>query len=417
MRTEVPGVNRWLRRRRRSGGWRERRQGRDRGSDDPFWREREGRGNAGSRICDATSVSRFAAPDLPSRNRLEKDAAGRLGKAWRNLGGAVGCSLVGSDSPWKVRLCGPLRFTQDGAGIEHALPGRQGRLLLAYLLLNRDRGCPRSELIDLLWPERPPAAADTALSALLSKLRRALGPDAIRGRSELRLVPPGAVEVDVEVAADATAVAAAALQAGDWTTAMARADRALEIDLPGFLPGTAVRWAAEQRREWEAVRQRALEIHAEAALRLGDLNAAETGARGVIAAAPFRESAHRLLMEVHEAAGNPAEALRAFEDLRMLLREELGTTPGAAAMEVHARLLRGEPAPVQAAGSVPPPVNPWPALLSAALDRHALVDREDELAALEQAWHRATEGERHLVTLAGDAGIGKTRLAAEVARS
>ena len=59
--------------------------------------------------------------------------------------------------------------------------------------------------------------------------------------------------------------------------------------------------------------------------------------------APFRESAHILLMEIHEAAGNPAEALRAFEELRSLLREELGTMPGTAAMAVHERLLRGEP--------------------------------------------------------------------------
>ena len=79
-----------------------------------------------------------------------------------------------------------------------ALPGRQGRLLFAYLLLNRDRDCGRIELIDLLWPERPPAAADSALSALLSKLRRALGDEVLVGRSELRLVPAGPLQVDVE---------------------------------------------------------------------------------------------------------------------------------------------------------------------------------------------------------------------------
>ena len=63
----------------------------------------------------------------------------------------------------------------------------------------------------------------------------------------------------------------------------------LDVDLPGFLPGTTVRWASEQRRELEAVRLRALEIQAEAALRRGELSAAEHGARTVIAAAPYRE--------------------------------------------------------------------------------------------------------------------------------
>ena len=127
-------------------------------------------------------------------------------------------------------------------------------------------------------------------------------------------------------------------------------------------------------------------------------------------------------MEIHEAAGNPAEALRAFEELRSLLREELGTTPGQAAMTVFERVLRGEPPPVHRAPA-PVPVTsarplepaPWPAPLAAAVDRHALVGRGVELAYLERCWREATDGQRALVLLAGDAGIGKTRIAAEVA--
>ena len=66
--------------------------------------------------------------------------------------------------------------------------------------MNRNRGCPRDELIDVLWPEGPPAAADSALSALLSKLRKALGDGVVTGRGELRLTIPGEVSVDVEEA-------------------------------------------------------------------------------------------------------------------------------------------------------------------------------------------------------------------------
>jgi DNA-binding SARP family transcriptional activator/tetratricopeptide (TPR) repeat protein len=306
----------------------------------------------------------------------------------------------------------------NGRRVDDALPGRQGRLLLAYLLLNRERSCSRPELIDVLWPEQPPAAADAALSALLSKLRRAVGSDAIAGRSELRFAPREQVEVDVEVAAAAAADAAAALQANDWERAEARAGVALDVDLARFMPGADVRWATEQRRELEAIRLRAIETRAEAALRRGRFNAAEQGARIVITAAPFRESAHRLLMEVHEAAGNPAEALRVFEDLRLLLREELGTAPGPAAMAVHARLLRGEPAPAPEppAERQRPALAGWPAPLASALDRHGLVGREEELAVLTACWHQATAGERRLVLLAGDAGIGKTRASAELAR-
>src|ERR671925_127171 len=106
---------------------------------------------------------------------------------------------------WTIRLCGPMGVDLDGQSQAAALPGRQGRLLFAYLLLNRDRDCGRAELIDLLWPEHPPAAADTALSALLSKLRKTLGYDALAGRSELRFVPGSPIDVDLEAAATAAA--------------------------------------------------------------------------------------------------------------------------------------------------------------------------------------------------------------------
>jgi DNA-binding SARP family transcriptional activator len=307
----------------------------------------------------------------------------------------------------------------EGRSLAAALPGRQGRLLFAYLVLNRDRDCGRAELIDVLWPEHPPAAADTALSALLSKLRRALGEGTLAGRSELRLVPAGPVAVDVEEAEAATARAEAAIDAHDWTAAAEQARAALAVDLQTFLPDCEGLWVAEKRRDLEAVRVRAFEALAAAGLRQGgrELGAAEQAARAAIALAPFRESAHRLLMEIHEAAGNPAEALRAFEELRTLLRDELGTSPGAAALAVHERVLRGDaPAPPPVPRPEPVPISGWPAPLAAALDRHALVGRTNELALLRQCWSEAAGGTRQLVLMAGDAGIGKTRLAAELGR-
>src|SRR4051794_31288498 len=354
--------------------------------------------------------------------RCRHDPAGALSKAWRNLGGALGSPLTVGQG-WDIRLCGPVVVEAEGRRLEQGLPGRQGRLLLAYLVLNRDRGCPRAELIDLLWPDDPPAAADSALSALLSKLRRTLGEGVLVGRGELRLVLVAPVAVDVETAAAAVIAAEAALEAGRWPEAVEHARAALAIDLQTFLPDADGGWAAEQRRELDTLRLRALEALAQAGLEQGgrELGAAEQAARTAIAAAPFRESAHRLLMEIHEAAGNPAEALRAFEALRTLLREELGTTPGPAPMAVYERLLHGDPPPDRgrAAAVAPAPAAPealsWPAPLAAATGRHPLVGRQTELAFLERCWRDAVEGQRMLVLLAGDAGIGKTRTCAEVA--
>src|SRR3954453_3559096 len=292
-------------------------------------------------------------------------------KPWRNLGEPIGCAVTVGQG-WDIRLCGPVLVEANGQRVDAGLPGRQGRLLFAYLVLNRSRGCPRDELIAVLWAEGPPAAADSALSALLSKLRRALGDGVLTGRGELRLHLEPPVVVDIEASRVAIAEAEAAMEAGDHALAAVRARSALQSDLQTFLPDAEGGWAAEQRRELETLRLRGLETLAEAGLRQGgrELGAAEQAARAAIAAAPFRESAHRLLMEIHEAAGNPAEALRAFEELRSLLREELGTTPGPAAMAVFERVLRGDPPPAHrtvgpalpaAAGALEPA--PWPAPL------------------------------------------------------
>ena len=289
----------------------------------------------------------------------------------------------------------------DGRALEGALPGRQGRLLLAYLVWNRERACPRPELIDVLWPEDPPAAADSALSALLSKLRRALGAGALSGRSEVRFSPRD-VRVDAEAAMAATARAESALESGRLADALACAREALSADLQSFLPEAAGLWVAERRHECETARLRALEALSLAGARLGggELGAAEQAAEAAIAAAPFRESAHRALMEVHEASGNPAEALRVFDRLRVLLRDELGTSPGAAAMALHERLLRGEPAAV-APVAAPPAAVTWPPALDSAVARHRLVNRTTELAFLDGCRAQSEQGAHQLVLLAG----------------
>src|SRR5215217_2932493 len=123
-----------------------------------------------------------------------------------------------------------------GRPLGASLPGRQGRLLFGYLVLNRDRDCGRAELIDALWPERPPAAADTALSALLSKLRRTLGEGVVGGRGGLRLALGDDVAVDVERADADAAQAEAALERGEWLAALAHGRSATGVDGSSFLP-------------------------------------------------------------------------------------------------------------------------------------------------------------------------------------
>ena len=157
----------------------------------------------------------------------------------------------------RIQLCGRFVADIDGSRIEDALPGRIGRILFAYLVLNRGRPLPRDTLLMAGWGEDAPAEARNALNVLLSKLRRGL------------------------------------------------------------------------------------ECFAAASLGLGGpaLAQAEERARMLTELAPYRETGHRLLMEALARRGNVAEALRAYERLRVLLREELGIAPSPTVQGVHQRLL------------------------------------------------------------------------------
>jgi DNA-binding SARP family transcriptional activator len=263
-------------------------------------------------------------------------------------------------SSTQIRLCGPLAVQLKGRDV--ALPGRQGRLAFAYLLANRRRAVTRDELVELLWPERLPGDPGEALSALLSRVRRAVGADVLTGRREIELGLPADAWIDLEAASEAADRAGEALAAGDVGAAMAAASACEELAGRGFLAGDASAWARERRHEVQELRLRALEAMAAAGTALGGgrLPDAERAARAAIEAAPFRESGHRLLMEALAARGNVAEALRVYEQLRVLLRDELGTVPGADVQALHQRLLTdGEPA-VASPAAAPPPEPPTP---------------------------------------------------------
>ena len=221
------------------------------------------------------------------------------------------------------------------------MPGRQGRLLVAYLAVNRDRSSYRDELAEALWPATLPAAPDLALSALLSKLRRLLPDDALIGRGQIRLQLASHAWVDVEAARDATHRAEALVAAGDWYGAIGPTLVAHNIAERRFLPGEEGGWIEEQRREMEEIAVSALECTARRSLGLGgpEVAVAERTGRRLIDLSPYRESGYAALMEAFERQGNVAEGLRVYETLRSRLRDELGAAPSPALQEMHERLL------------------------------------------------------------------------------
>ncbi|MFL5480235.1 MAG: BTAD domain-containing putative transcriptional regulator, partial [Gemmatimonadaceae bacterium] len=266
---------------------------------------------------------------------------------------------------------------------ERHFPGRQGRLLFAYLVTEHARSVPRDKLAEVLW-EMPPATWDKALSVLISKLRAVLSENGVDGASALtavngcyRLDLPDGSTVDVLEAENATQEAESFLAAHEWEQATGSAALAESLLRQSFLPGEEGTWVEAKRREFAEVRARALTVLAEACLSSGNPQQSVRWAVQAIEAEPFRESGYRRLMEAHAAAGNRAEALRVYERCRRLLAEELGAYPSPETQSIYRSLLDAPSngvAPETAHTTSPPGVAPpranhrkRPALVAAAL--------------------------------------------------
>ena len=245
--------------------------------------------------------------------------------------------------PMRIQLCGHLAVESAGRRIEAELPGRKGRLLFAYLVVNRDGAISRDQLVQALWPTATPAAVDSDLRALLSKIRRALGCEALGLRNRYRLALPAETWIDLEAVESALHSGEGAVSARDWPRAWSQALVALIAARRGFLIGEEAPWIDERRRHLEQVGVRALESYAAACLGIGgpELPAAERSARTLVEQQPSRESGYRLLMAALAATGNVGEAMQVYDRLRCFFRDELGIGPSPTTQELHRQLLRG----------------------------------------------------------------------------
>jgi SARP family transcriptional regulator, regulator of embCAB operon len=251
----------------------------------------------------------------------------RVGSVVRRRGwGYVGDALARG----KVQLCGRFVLEVDERRVEAELPGRQGRLLLAYLVANRLRTVTRDELVEAIWGEH----ADGGLAPLLSKVRRVVPLDGTR-------IAFDELWVDTEAAVEALHRAESALALGEPLRAWGPAQVAMFVGGRTFLPGEDAPWIDEVRRRLNDVHVRAVEAYAGAALGAGgtELAAAVRAGRTLVRLEPYRESGYRILMEALEQEGNCAEALLVYDELRTKLREELGVNPSEPTQLLHRRLL------------------------------------------------------------------------------
>jgi WD40 repeat protein/DNA-binding SARP family transcriptional activator len=296
-----------------------------------------------------------------------------------------------------VRLLGPVEASVDGRAV--AVGAGKPRALLAMLALNARSTVSSDRLIDGLWGEPPPATAAKLVQMHVSQLRKALvaagdGEQIVtRGHGyELRLDPD---ELDVtrfeRLVARGMPREALALWRG-----------------PALDDVVGEPFAAAEIRRLDELRLAAVELAIERDLEAGRHRDVVGELEVLVLDEPLRERLHGQRMLALYRCGRQADALDAYRQARAALVEEVGVEPGPELRRLHEAILGQDP-------SLEPPATA-PADLPAELDTSTpLVGREAELELLREQWRQARDGPGRLVLIAGARGIGKTRLAAELA--
>ncbi|HWM05163.1 MAG TPA: BTAD domain-containing putative transcriptional regulator [Actinophytocola sp.] len=301
----------------------------------------------------------------------------------------------------RLQLLGRFQVRRGGEEVPPAtFGGRKVRTLVRVLAVRRPDLVPHEALAEALWPDRLPADPAANLQVLVNRARRALG------GSELIVTGTGGYALG-ECAIDVAEFFAAlerARAAGDHAATLRACATALALWGEPLAEDTYAEWAREPRQRLHRARVEGCERAARAALALGDPRGAAGWAADAVAAEPLRESAVLVLARALAAAGDPAGALARLTELRGRLAEELGVDPSAEVAQLHVALLRGE-VPAVRRVAVPAPA------AAQAFGDLAFAGRDEELTRL-----RAVVAECGVATLAGVAGVGKSRLLAEVVR-
>ena len=327
-------------------------------------------------------------------------------------------------------ILGPLQaVADDGRRVD--IGGPKQRDLLAMLLVQLNQFVPASRLIDELWDGAPPASADVTLRTHVSRLRQRLA--AVGSEKALVTRPSGyGLVLDPELVDSYRFERLAAL--GQEALGLGKPERAAQLlraalelwrgevleDLgsPGYAQSEATRL--------DELRLVTLESRMDADLQLGRHSSVVAELDQFVAAHPFRERPCGQLMLALYRCGRQVDALATFSSVRQRLADELGLDPGPALVDLETAILRHDPSlllpdewsrqpPTDSPAVVRPPSKPPDALFAAAR-RTPMVARSAELQRLRALWEAVRDGGRHVVLISGEAGVGKTRLVAEVAQ-
>jgi predicted ATPase/DNA-binding SARP family transcriptional activator len=300
----------------------------------------------------------------------------------------------------RVDVLGAVAASSNGRTIAgHALGGRRARVALVALAL-ADGPLSAERLASMIWADHPPATWPAALRGVVGALRTSLAGVGAGGQRIIATVPSGyclapGVAVDLHLAAAALRTAAMLADQGRYEAALDAAEPAVRLSGEQLLPGEDAIWLDPYRRELDAAALRALELLARAAGALGDHHRATEAGRRAVAGSPLNERSHRLLIRALHLAGDRSGVVRAYEECRVLLADQLGVDPDPETVDAYLSAL-GQ-AGTGGAARLP-------------LAASAFFGRETEAARLATAIRQPG-----LVTVTGKGGVGKSRLALHVA--
>jgi DNA-binding SARP family transcriptional activator len=307
-----------------------------------------------------------------------------------------------------VSLFGEQAITDDGTGRVRTRSSRTAALV-GFLVTRTGSPQARQRIAGLFWPDSTEAQALTNLRRELHQLRQVLGdePSLVVTPRDLCWQDTRTCRVDVRTF---DLERQAALAAGrSEQQVLTHAARAVAQYKGDFLPGAYDDWLLEARAVLERQCVELCDLLSQTRADTGDLTGAVQAARRRIALQPLEETGYRTLMRLQADLGDRAGALSTYHHCASVLERELGVTPDPATRQALQGLLaRSEPAPAGGQGAKPAGGRSGRAAAQ-------LVGRSRELNLLAGRWRSAAAGHPALVLVRGGAGVGKTRLIAEIA--
>jgi DNA-binding SARP family transcriptional activator len=312
------------------------------------------------------------------------------------------------------RILGPLEVLDEGHAV--TLGGSRQRALLALLLLHANETLSIDRLIDELWGERPPANAAKTVQMQISRLRKVLAGEATGGAAGMVMTRERGYELQLDPERlDAHRFERLIAQGRDELAVgrPRRAASALEEALSLWRGAPLAELAYESFAQREIARLEDLRVAAreqliEAKLELGRHDEVVPQLETLIREHPYRERLRAQLMLALHRCERQADALQAYQDARRALVEELGIEPGERLRELERAIFAQDPGLHLTAADEPAGGT------AVAAQRATFVGRERELVALAGGLDDAIAGRGRVILLAGEPGIGKSRLADEL---